>query len=102
MPRLSIPRRRRGHRETPILVGLFWLVCTFGVGALTVVRDTKRAEKIGTTLDLGEKWTAFWHGYVWGMATFVAFLVALFIFFAIVFRLEDWRWKRGAKRKENP
>lgn len=95
--------RRRGHRETPIIVGLFWLICTLGLGVLTVVRDAKRAEKVGATLDLAQKWTVFWHGCAWGTATFLALLVALFVFLAVVFKLEDWRWKRqDAKRKENP
>lgn len=90
-------RRRRGHRETPIIIGLFWIVCTLGMGAMTVVRDAKRADKIGETLEAAEKWAAFGRGCAWGTATFIGLLIALFVCFAVVFWLEDWRDKLKQK-----
>lgn len=86
--------RRRGHPETPFIVGFFFLACVLGSGSLHVARDVRRAQIVGQTLDGSEKFLAFARGTAWGVLFFVLILVVLFVAVAISLWWEDRSWKK--------
>ena len=87
-------RRKHGHQQTPFVVGFVLLFCTLGMGVMTVIRDGKRAARVGETLDFGEKVGSFVSGFGWGLVFFVGLFGALFLVFLCGFWLEKWKWKR--------
>lgn len=93
-------RRKRGHQQTPFVVGFVLLFCSVGMGTMTVIRDGKRASHVGNPLEFADKIESFAIGFGWGLLFFVALFSALILFFLCGFWSENWKWKRSKSRED--
>ena len=85
--------RRRGHQQTPVVIGLICLISVPLSGAMTLAREAARAHKAHITLESSEKWLAFGRGCALALGT----LLAVTLFVAVWVGIVIWRDNRRFK-----
>ena len=89
----TVSRRRRGHRETPIIVGLIGLLGVSLSGFAHLARAAERAKKAGLILGASERWLAFGRGCLFALGTVAAIVLVLANWVGITILLDNRRSK---------